>query len=194
MCAIRLREDRSRGCVALLGSVPAETFELFRVECEDQLEEIERDALALERIRRPGTTSTLCFGEFTASKAMRVCLLGHVKGDTLSASHPLQLLLRVSHGLESLLDPFRGASAGPVPEATIQTALEACDAIRSLLASLTHNRASRTGLLGILRRLRVGEPTGPASAGQTPARQAAVAPNPGCSNPGLSHGRRTPHF
>ena len=45
---IRLQEDQA-GAVALLGSVPAEAFELFVVECEDHLEGIEKDALALER-------------------------------------------------------------------------------------------------------------------------------------------------
>ena len=45
---IRLREDQA-AAVALLGSVPADAFELFVVECEDHLEGIERDALALEK-------------------------------------------------------------------------------------------------------------------------------------------------
>jgi chemotaxis protein histidine kinase CheA len=85
------------------------------------------------------TTSTLCFGVSTASRAMRPCCWDTSKSTALTDSHPLQLLVRVAHALETLLDPFRGAAAGPVPEATIQTALETCDAIRSLLGRLTHN-------------------------------------------------------
>jgi hypothetical protein len=49
--------------------------------------------------------------------------------------------MRVAHALESLLDPFRGGTAGPVSDETIQTTLETCDAIRSLLGRLTHNGA-----------------------------------------------------
>src|ERR1035438_4957823 len=48
---------------------------------------------------------------------------------------------QVAHGLESLLDPFRGATAGMVPEGIVQTALESCDAVRTLLGRLTHNSA-----------------------------------------------------
>ena len=68
-------------------------------------------------------------------------MLADVKGASIASSHPLQLLLRVAHGLESVLDPFRAATAGPLPEGTIDTALETCDAIRTLLGSLTHNGA-----------------------------------------------------
>ena len=88
---------------------------------------------------------------------MRALLLGHVSSAGLLDSHPLQLLFRVAHSLESLLDPFRGVSAGLVPEATIQIALESCDAIRTLLGSLTHNGAGgpvSPELLGASRRPR----------------------------------------
>ena len=44
---IRLLEDQG-GTVALLGSVPADAFELFKAECEEHLERMEGDALALE--------------------------------------------------------------------------------------------------------------------------------------------------
>ena len=72
---------------------------------------------------------------------MPACCWRTSKGAALAASHPLQLLLRVAHGLESVLDPFRAATAGPLPDGTIETALETCDAIRTLLGSLTHNGA-----------------------------------------------------
>ncbi len=44
---IRLLEDQA-AAVELFGSVPAESLELFVAECEEHLEGIERDALALE--------------------------------------------------------------------------------------------------------------------------------------------------
>jgi chemotaxis protein histidine kinase CheA len=80
-------------------------------------------------------------------------LLGHVQGASLVASHPLQLLLRVAHGLESLLDPFRAVSAGPVSEETIQTSLETCDTIRTQLSSLTHHGAAVSVSPALLERL-----------------------------------------
>jgi two-component system chemotaxis sensor kinase CheA len=136
---IRLREDQA-GTVALLGSVPAEAFELFVVECEDHLEGIEADALGLEKDSASRDTLDSLFRGVHSIKGNAGLLLGYLKGTALIANHPLQLLLGVAHGLESLLDPCRGLTAGPVPEATIQIALETCDAIRSLLGSLTHNR------------------------------------------------------
>jgi two-component system chemotaxis sensor kinase CheA len=69
---IRLLEDQS-GTVALLGSVPAEAFELFKAECEEHLERMEADALALEKNPPAGTASILFLEAFTALRAMRVC-------------------------------------------------------------------------------------------------------------------------
>ncbi len=80
-------------------------------------------------------------------------LLGQVKSAALIAGHPLQLLLRVAHGLESFLEPFRGVTAGPVSDETIQIALETCDAIRNLLQSLTHNHAGAAVSPELLERL-----------------------------------------
>ena len=137
---IRLLEDQG-GAVALLGSVPAEAFELFKAECEEHLERMEGDALALEEHPEVRDHLDSLFRGVHSIKGNAGLLLGHVTGAALTDSHPLQLLVRVAHGLESLLDPFRGASAGLVSEQTTQTALEACDAIRSLLGSLTHNGA-----------------------------------------------------
>ena len=57
---IRLREDQAAD-VALLGSVPAEALELFLVECEDHLEGIERDSLALEQDPASRTALGLSF-------------------------------------------------------------------------------------------------------------------------------------
>ena len=137
---VRLLEDQG-GAVALLGSVPAEAFELFKAECEDHLERMEGDALALEEHPEVRDNLDSLFRGVHSIKGNAGLLLGHVNGAALTDSHPLQLLVRVAHGLESLLDPFRGVTAGLVSEQTTQTALEACDAIRSLLGSLTHNGA-----------------------------------------------------
>ena len=138
--SIRLLEDQG-GAVALLGSVPADAFELFVLECEDHLERIERDALALEDDPAARVHLDSLFRGVHSIKGNAGLLLGHVKGGALAGSHPLQLLLQVAHGLESLLDPFRGATAGMVPEGIVQTALESCDAVRTLLGRLTHNSA-----------------------------------------------------
>jgi two-component system chemotaxis sensor kinase CheA len=135
---IRLLEDQAEA-VALLGSVPVEAFELFVVECEDHLAGIERDALALEQDLASKDDLASLFRGVHSVKGNAALLLGHFQSTALTDSHPLQLLVRVAHALETLLDPFRGAAAGPVPGATIQTALETCDAIRSLLGRLTHN-------------------------------------------------------
>ena len=43
---------------------------------------------------------------------MPACFWDTSKAPPLSPDHPLQLLLRVAHGLESLLDPFRAVTAG----------------------------------------------------------------------------------
>jgi two-component system chemotaxis sensor kinase CheA len=159
---IRLLEDQ-RGTVALLGSVPAEAFELFKAECEEHLERMEGDALALEEHPEVKDNLDSLFRGVHSIKGNAGLLLGHVTGAALTDSHPLQLLVRVAHGLESLLDPFRGASAGLVSEQTTQTALEACDAIRCLLGSLTHNGAGGPVSPELLGRLGVRSYTAPST-------------------------------
>ncbi len=138
--SIRLLEDQA-AAVALLGSVPPESYEIFLVECEEHLEQIERDALELERDPASQDSLASLFRGVHSIKGNAGLLLGEVTGAALTAGHPLQLLLKVAHGLESLLDRCRGAAAGPVPDQTIQTALETCDAVRTLLGRLTHNDA-----------------------------------------------------
>ena len=157
---IRLLEDQT-SAVALLGSVPAEAFELFVVECEDHLEGIETDALALESDPSARDNLDSLFRSVHSIKGNAGLLLADVKGAAIVASHPLQLLLRVAHGLESLLDPFRGVTAGPLPDETIQTALETCDAIRTLLGSLTHNGAGGPVSPELLGRLGVRDHVAP---------------------------------
>jgi two-component system chemotaxis sensor kinase CheA len=157
---IRLLEDQG-GTVALLGSVPAEAFDLFRAECEDHLERIELDALELEEHPESRDNLDSLFRGIHSIKGNAGVLLGLVRSATLRDSHPLQLLFRVAHGLESHLDPFRGASAALVPDETVQTTLETCDAIRSLLGSLTHNGAGSPVSPELLHRLGIRPGTKP---------------------------------
>lgn len=141
-CDVRIRMlDDQGGTVALLGAVPGEAFELFKAECDDHLERMETDALALEEHPEVRDSLDSLFRGVHSIKGNAGLLLGHITGPALTDSHPLQLLVRVAHGLESLLDPFRGVAGGMVPEDTIQTALETCDAIRTLLGNLKHNGA-----------------------------------------------------
>jgi two-component system chemotaxis sensor kinase CheA len=165
---IRLREDQA-ATVALLGSVPEEAFELFMGECEDHLEAIERDALRLEQDPKSKNFLDSLFRGVHSIKGNAGLLLGYVKGTALIASHPLQLLLRMAHGLESLLDPCRGATAGPVPDDMIQISLETCDAIRTLLGSLSHKGAAVPVCAELIERL--GGRTNAMPAGQTTADQ-----------------------
>lgn len=151
---IRLREDQA-AAVALFGSVPAEALGLFVVECEDHLQAIESDALVLEKDPSSSDNFNSLFRGIHSIKGNAGLLLGHVKGAALVASHPLQLLLRVAHGLESILEPFRSATAGTVPDGTIQIALETCDAVRALLGSLTNDRAAAPVSTDLLMRLGV---------------------------------------
>jgi two-component system chemotaxis sensor kinase CheA len=163
---IRLREDQA-AAVALLGSVPEETFESFMVECEDHLDAIERDALRLEQDPESKNFLDSLFRDVHSIKGNAGVLLGYVKGTAIVASHPLQLLFRMAHGLESLLDPCRGAAAGPVPDEMIQISLETCDAIRKLLGSLSHKGAAVPVSPELIERL--GVQTNAVPAGQTPA-------------------------
>jgi two-component system chemotaxis sensor kinase CheA len=138
-CEVRIRlMDDQNAEVALLGSVSGEMFELFVLECEDHLEEIEGDALALEKDRVSMVMLDAVFRNVHSIKGNAGLLLNQVSDGALTATHPLQLLLRVAHGLESLLDTFRGQNAPPVSEEMVHTTLQACDAIRSLLGSLSH--------------------------------------------------------
>jgi two-component system chemotaxis sensor kinase CheA len=161
--SIRLMDDQA-GAVALLGSVPAESLELFQLECEDQLEQVESAALELERHRDSAEDLAALFRAVHNIKGNAGLLLGQI-GSGLLASHPLQVLHDVTHGLESLLDPFR-ATSEPVSQQAVETSLETCDAIRRLLVSLTHRGVGGGAVsLELLKRLGV----------QTPAASSASA-------------------
>ena len=151
---IRLLADQA-AAVALFGSVPAEALELFVLECDEHLEEMEREALALEI--DPGSRDSLdsLFRAVHSIKGNAGVLLGYVTGEELLAAHPLQVLLRVAHGLESLLDPFREVTAPPLAENTIQTALDTSDAIRGLLSALSQRGSGQPISPQLLDRLKI---------------------------------------
>jgi two-component system chemotaxis sensor kinase CheA len=160
---IQLLEDQVES-VALLGSIPPDMLELFVVECEENLDGIERDALALER--EPASRETLdsLFRGVHSVKGNTGLLLDYVKDTALTTEHPLYLLLRVAHSLESILDSFRGVVVGPVSAEAIHIALDTCDAIRTLLTSLSPNGAAAPVSPELLERLGVqtaAAPSGP---------------------------------
>ena len=153
-CEVRIRLlDGQADAVALLGSVPVEAFELFVAECEDHLEAIERDALLLEQDSASKEDLDSLFRGVHSVKGNAGLLLGYFQDATLVDNHPLRTLMRVAHALESQLEPYRGAATGPLPDQTIQIALETCDAIRSLLGRLTHNGAGGPVSPDLLKRL-----------------------------------------
>jgi two-component system chemotaxis sensor kinase CheA len=138
-CEVRIRLKKDQAAeVALLGSVPPEMLQLFVLECEDHLAQIERDALALERdpVSRKDLDSLFrCVHSIKGNVGL---LLDQVSGGVLTARHPLQMLLRVAHALESLLESFREVHAEPVSDEAIRIVLDTCDAVRNLLGALTH--------------------------------------------------------
>lgn len=168
---IRLPQDQD-ATVALLGAVPADAFELFVLECEEHLQGIERDALALEKDRSSKNNLDGLFRLVHSIKGNAGLLLGQVHGAPLAPTHPLQLLHDVAHGLESHLDPFRGVDSAPLSDETIQTALETCDAIRTLLRSLTHNDGEGLPSPQLLERLGISTESAPAVR-NTDGREAA---------------------
>ena len=160
---IQLFEDQVES-VALLGSIPPDMLELFVVECEENLDGIERDALALEGEPTSRDTLDSLFRGVHSVKGNTGLLLDYVKDTALTTAHPLYLLLRVAHSLESILDSFRGVAVGPVSAEAIHIALDTCDAIRTLLRSLSPNGAAVPVSPDLLKRLGVPidtTPTGP---------------------------------
>jgi two-component system chemotaxis sensor kinase CheA len=137
---IRLLEDQAES-VALLGSIPPEMLELFVVESEENLDRIELDALALEKDPASRDALDSLFRGVHSMKGNSGLLLDYVKDTPLKAAHPLQVMLRMAHALESLLDSFRGATVKLATEEAIHIALDTCDAFRTLLGNLTPNGA-----------------------------------------------------
>jgi two-component system chemotaxis sensor kinase CheA len=127
--------DDQASAVAFLGAIPAESLELFVEECEDHLSSVEGHALALEQDPASREDLDALFRSVHSIKGNTGLLLGGINNSTLAANHPLPLLMRVAHALESLLEFFRGNSRALERE-TVQTVLDTRDAMRGLLESL----------------------------------------------------------
>jgi two-component system chemotaxis sensor kinase CheA len=160
---IELLDDQAEA-VSLLGSVPPDMMELFLVECQDQVEGMEQDALALELDPVLKDILDSLFRHVHSIKGNAGVLLDYVQAPT----HPLRVLHTIAHGVESLLDPFRELNAEPLPAAMIRTVLETCDAIRIILANLGHNDSDGTVSQVLLDRLEVKLHIVPASPGYPP--------------------------
>jgi two-component system chemotaxis sensor kinase CheA len=133
--SIRLMEDRSPAA-ALLGTVPAEFLSLFGSECQEHLDNIESQALDLEADNSSRESLDALFRAVHSIKGNAGLLLGQV-GSTLPGTHPLPVLARLAHGLESALDANRQNGGSPVNSGTVTLVLESRDAMQGLLESLT---------------------------------------------------------
>lgn len=136
--SIRLIEDQS-SAIAVLGTIPAESLELFLIECQEYLETIESHALQLECNSSSRESLDAIFRAVHSLKGNAGLLLGQVSGATLASNHPLHLLSRIAHAVESLLDPHRQGQGSPVPSSTITLVLESRDTLQGLLESLSGN-------------------------------------------------------
>ena len=134
--SIRLLEDQS-SAVALLGTIPAESLELFTVECQEHLEAVERHALKLEGDNSSRESLDALFRSVHSIKGNAGLLLGQVPGTSLAKNHPLPVLARMAHAVESALDPYRQNAGSAIPSATVTLVLEARDAMQALLESLS---------------------------------------------------------
>jgi two-component system chemotaxis sensor kinase CheA len=133
--SIRLVEDQS-SAVALLGTVPAESLELFSIECQEHLETVESRALELEGNNPSRESLDALFRAIHSIKGNAGVLLGQVPGAALASNHPLPVLARMAHAVESVLDPHRQTGGGAVHADTVALVLEARDAMQGLLESL----------------------------------------------------------
>jgi two-component system chemotaxis sensor kinase CheA len=150
---VRILDDQA-SAVALLGAIPAESLELFVLECEEHLASIENHALSLERDPASRESLDALFRSVHSIKGNTGLLLGQVNSSTLAANHPLPRLMRIAHALESLLEPYRGLSR-PLEQATVQTVLDTRDAMRGLLENLVRQAPSASLPAGLLERLQL---------------------------------------
>ena len=157
---IRLLDDQA-SAVALFGSVPADTFEQFVQGFEHCLDAIERASLELKVEPSSRQHFLILVRSVDVLESNANVILGHMRDVVLKASHPLQLMLRMALGLESLLEPFRKATAGLPPEAAIETVLETCEAIRRQLGNLTDDNSNGEVCPRLLERLEVESGIGP---------------------------------
>jgi HPt (histidine-containing phosphotransfer) domain-containing protein len=172
--SVRLIHDQS-SAVALLGTVPAEFLKLFTAECQEHLETIESQALDLEADSSSRESLDALFRAVHSIKGNTGLLIGQV-GATLDSSHPLPVLARIAHALESALDGHRQNGGSAVPSATASLVLESRDAMQGLLESLSgqsHGFVLPAHLLEQLG-LQEGATAGSPSAGSSAFRNTAT--------------------
>jgi two-component system chemotaxis sensor kinase CheA len=133
--SIRLIEDQS-SAVALLSAVPAESLELFTIECQDHLETVESQALSLETDHSSRESLDALFRAVHSIKGNAGLLLGQVTASSLASEHPLPALARLAHAVESVLDRHRQAGGEPVGPSTVSLVLETRDTMQALLENL----------------------------------------------------------
>ncbi len=133
--SVRLLEDQTSS-VALLGAIPADSLEQFAIECQEHLEEIERYVLELEESNSSRESLDALFRAVHSVKGNAGLLLGQVTDTPLSGSHPLPILARIAHAVESALEPLRQDSGRSVDSGTVGLVLQARDAMHGLLESL----------------------------------------------------------
>lgn len=132
---IHLLDDQS-SAVALLGTVPAESLDLFVAECLDHLETVEAQVLELESNSSSRQSVDALFRAVHSIKGNAGVLLGQIRADSISEQHPLRALGRMAHAVESVLDPHRQTGAKPVDSETITLLLESRDVMQGLLDNL----------------------------------------------------------
>ena len=134
--SIRLLEDQS-SAVAILGTIPAESLELFSIECQEHLETVESQALDLESNGPSRESLDALFRAVHSIKGNAGLLLGQVPAVSLAGQHPLPALAQIAHAVESVLDPYRQGGGGSVPPDTITLVLESRDAMQGLLSNVS---------------------------------------------------------
>jgi two-component system chemotaxis sensor kinase CheA len=141
--------------------------ELFATESRDHLTAMEHALLELEASPADREALDALFRSVHTLKGMGGAM-GYEGVSTLS------------HAMESLLDRVRSGreSLGP---ASIETLLQATDALASAVSSATSGTASALDLSGLLTRLTVTAPDAPVPAG---LREVAIALEPGTPLPG----------
>jgi two-component system chemotaxis sensor kinase CheA len=153
-CEITLRRlDDQAGALAVLGAIPAETLDLFAQECEDHLQSIEHQALALES--NPASRQPLdgIFRAMHSIKGNAGVLLADAGTSRLAAGHPLQLIFRLAHAVEEVLQDQRDAPVQGVSRDFIETVLHACDTLGRLLRCMERQTAAEAIPQSLLQRL-----------------------------------------
>jgi two-component system chemotaxis sensor kinase CheA len=134
-CDLSIRVvDNQSSAVALLETIPAGFLESFATECQEHLETIEGRALHLEEDSSSRESLDALFRAVHSIKGNTGLLSGHF-GSSLPSSHPLPVMARIAHGVESLLDTHR-QNGSPIDSGAVGLVLESRDAMQGLLEAV----------------------------------------------------------